>query len=310
MAEAIKKARAEGARFVFVLSQSGLAADKELAKNSEADFWLSGAATDNLPQPLTVGRTKLIQMLPQGQQVGVLTLNGNELGEYRQIDVKQHLPEDKTIQRGVDSLKKKRTKAALKGEAPAAKGKTETFVASYETCRGCHTKQVEFWEGTKHASAYLVLFSKNQHFDPECITCHTLGFRKDPQFQKIAHALVVKGEAGKAGEPFVERLMTQIFAKAQVTGAIDSREEPERYAALKKQYHASLAALNGSGKLGKVFMGVQCEHCHGNRTGHPGTVKRLGKVNESSCRECHRPPNAGEFSPAMIPKVACPALGS
>lgn len=310
LAEAVKKARGEGAQFVFVLSQSGLALDKELAARSEADFWVSGAATDNLPQPLVMGRTKLIQMLPQGQQVGLLTLKGSELGEYRQIDVKQSLPEDKTIQRGVDGLKKKRIKEALRGGVVPGKDKKAAFVANYETCRTCHAKQVEFWEGTKHASAYLVLFSKNQHFDPECITCHTLGFKQNPQFQKIAHPLVLKAVETKPGEPFVEKLMSQIFAKAKVVGPIDSREEPEKFARLKKEYHASLAELNGAGKLEKVFMGVQCEHCHGNRSGHPGKVRRLGKVNESSCRGCHRPPNAGEFDPAMIPKVACPSLGS
>ncbi len=304
---AIKKVREQGATIVLVLSQSGIEVDKALAKDSGADFWLSAAATDNLKEPLELGITKVAQLLPWGQQVGLFHLKGGK-SRYEAVDIKQSFKEDPAIRRDVNALKKKR--AALEtSQQPKAKGST-SFVANYETCRGCHAKQVAFWESTKHASAYLVLYAKNQHFDAECITCHTLGFKQDKDFMKIAQPLLLKGEPVIPGKPFVEKMMAEIFMKAHVTGAIDSREQPEIYSKLKKEYHASLAELSTSGKLGKVFMGVQCEHCHGNRTDHLVKNRRLGKVKEASCRECHRAPNAGEFSSAMIPKVACPSMGN
>ncbi len=310
LTEAFAAAKQAGANFFVVLSQSGIEEDKARAKKHPADIWLSGAAMDSLPDPLKVGGAQVMQLLPQGQQLGVFHVEAKQAVRFESINVVHELKEDKAIQRAVDSLKKKQRSAD--SAVPAGKVTKPLFVANVDTCRGCHAKQVEFWEGTDHASAYLVLYAKNQHFDRDCIGCHTLGFEKDPAYSKIAHPFVLKDKALDVGDPFVEKLMNKVFARAGIAKATESaispRDKRAEYAKVKRAYHDELGELRKVNMLERNYLGVQCEHCHGNRTGHPAVKAKVKKVSETSCRECHRGPNAPAFSPKMVPKVACPAL--
>ena len=185
------------------------------------------------------------------------------------------------------------------------------FVAQAGVCRQCHEKQTAFWESTKHASAYLVLFSKNQHFDPECIGCHSVGYRDAAGFSDIASPIRLVGQPPrKKGEiPFVETFMKEVF-EGDKGGALDSRVQPERYASLKAKYHAKIRDWQTKGQLDSLHMGVQCEHCHGNRDGHPGPqFKKVGKVRAASCTKCHQPPHDNAFNFAKkVKQVACPRM--
>ncbi len=199
---------------------------------------------------------------------------------------------------------------ALSAAGRSDRGKTPgSFVAQAGKCRSCHTKQHDFWEGTKHASAYLVLFARNEHFNPECVACHSVGFGDAKGFTRITEPvrLVGQEERQKGEEPFVEKWMKEVFAEDSQT-ALDSRTQPDRYQKLKKRYHSKVREWQSEGKLESLHMGVQCENCHGNRAGHPGPgFKRVGKVKEASCTECHHPPHDENFNfKARLPTVACP----
>ena len=183
------------------------------------------------------------------------------------------------------------------------------FVAHAYYCRTCHQKQYDFWESTKHASAYLVLFAKNQHFNPECIGCHSLGFEDPAGFSAIASPVVLDPpeKRKKGGTPYIEKLMGKVFSGEEKKSPLDSRVDPARYLKLKKRYHDEIHKLEAAGKIAKLYAGVQCEHCHGNRSGHPSPeVPTLKKVSETSCRTCHVSPNAPAFDPGSFAKVACP----
>jgi hypothetical protein len=188
--------------------------------------------------------------------------------------------------------------------------KSGMFVAQAGTCRSCHEKQYDFWEKTKHASAYLVLFAKNQHFNPECIGCHSLGFYDPKGYRDITAPLRLKDQpVRKPGEtPFVEHLMKEVFEADPGSGPLDSREQPTRYAVLKKRYHEKIRGLQEEGKLTSLHMGVQCEHCHGLRDGHPRAgFKKVGKVTPDRCTVCHAPPHDESFNfSKRLPQVACP----
>ncbi len=42
-------------------------------------------------------------------------------------------------------------------------------------CKECHPQLHEIWSGSRHAKAMDTLKSRNQEFDPECISCHATG---------------------------------------------------------------------------------------------------------------------------------------
>jgi hypothetical protein len=184
------------------------------------------------------------------------------------------------------------------------------FISQAGVCKQCHEKQYNFWESTKHASAYLVLYAKNQHFNPECIGCHSLGYLDKAGFSDITAPIKLVGSKPreKGETPFVENFMKEVFSADPGSGNLDSRTQPERYAVLKKRFHEQIHEWQRDAKIESLSMGVQCEHCHGNRNGHPGPgFKKVGKVKAGSCTQCHTPPHDDKFDFAKrIKQVACP----
>jgi len=49
------------------------------------------------------------------------------------------------------------------------------FVGS-KTCQSCHGNVYSIWERTSHSKAYETLIKKGKQKDPECLSCHTVGF--------------------------------------------------------------------------------------------------------------------------------------
>ena len=195
---------------------------------------------------------------------------------------------------------------SLASFAGSHEGDGEKFVANPLVCKKCHQAQYDFWETTKHSSAYLVLYSKNQHFDPSCVGCHTLGFRESGGFQAITRPAMTTAP-GNPKKPWVESLMEEVFEGDNHT-ALDSRKDPARYSKLAKRYHETVNAKLAGGTVSQSFISVQCEHCHGSRVEHIKTRKRGVRFNVNTCRSCHRPPNAPKFDVAKLKSQSCPKM--
>lgn len=178
------------------------------------------------------------------------------------------------------------------------------FVANPNLCKNCHTKQYDFWEKTPHSSAYLILYSKNEHINPECITCHTLGYQKSEGFDKILKPIVLISSPPKLG---VEEIMKVVFPNEKSKESLSFKNHPEEYKKLHKKYWDEINRLYVEKKILKNFLGVQCEHCHGNREEH---IKKAGLklkiIAKNQCVQCHTPPNAEPVSKKMVKEMSCP----
>jgi hypothetical protein len=53
-----------------------------------------------------------------------------------------------------------------------------TFVGA-DACRRCHAAIHDSWQQTAHAHALDTLAAKDYAWDPECVRCHTVGWRRD-----------------------------------------------------------------------------------------------------------------------------------
>jgi hypothetical protein len=305
----------QGVQKIILLSHLGLEQDRKIAATLKGavDLIIGSHSMDVLEKPEMVGETAIVQPQNEGQQLGVVDLNGaNRNITARLVDLDKDLDQAGEISNLMSSYKDEVRDQALEESKKAIPSSADhPYVANPETCRGCHQKQYDWWVKTKHASAYLVLYAKNQHFDPECISCHSLGFQEPGGFSKIAQPFALtglpRGYRVDAQKPFVEQLMEKIFEKDPGKGPLDSRTQVKRYAVLKKRYHSEIKKLNADEKIEKIFIGVQCEHCHGNRNGHPDpNVPTVKKVSETTCRQCHVPPNAPNFDPKMIRVIGCP----
>jgi hypothetical protein len=56
-----------------------------------------------------------------------------------------------------------------------------SFVRS-EACKTCHEEAYKVWESSKHAHAFKTLEERHQDYNPDCVGCHTTGFRKPTGF--------------------------------------------------------------------------------------------------------------------------------
>lgn len=311
--EEVKKLREAGAEFVIALSHLGLNLDRELAAIPGIDFVAGSHSQDVTSRPVVVEGTVIGQPHPQGHQVGYakMVTSSKQLKEFSVVDLNKDYDGKNQVSELLAALVAEIGSTAATMDPQYRGSASRPYVAHPTTCRSCHKAQYDFWEKTKHASAYMVLFSKNQHFNPECISCHTLGFEQPGGFAKIASPVDVKEPVskGKKKTIFIESFMSKVFGPELKKGALDSRLEPARHKKLHRNYTAELKKLEAAGKVQKWFVGVQCEHCHGNRNGHPiAGADTLKKVSENTCRQCHRAPNAPDFDPASVKQVACPLM--
>jgi hypothetical protein len=69
------------------------------------------------------------------------------------------------------------------GSVAAAAGGEEakTFLTA-EACKQCHAREYQIWTDTKHAHAMDILVAKGADFNPDCVTCHVLAFKKKGGF--------------------------------------------------------------------------------------------------------------------------------
>jgi Cytochrome c554 and c-prime len=309
----ISELRHAGADVVVLVSHLGFSRDKELAAQGGVDLIVGSHSLDALTEPAVVGKTWIVQPLNQGQQIGFLTLTPGGMKDPELVNLDKNFESPNEVKKLIANYRNEVRDVAVDSASSVGAVMTATeakpYVAHPYSCRSCHTKQYDFWATTKHSAAYLVLFSKNQHFDPECISCHSVGFEQPGGFDKIAQPLVLTNPPKKADQkkPFIEELMKKVFGPETKKGPLDSRIQPQRFEKLHQRYDKEIRALEEAGKIQRLFIGVQCEHCHGNRAGHPSpTVATLKKVNVENCRSCHAPPNAPDFDPKSIGKVACP----
>lgn len=302
---------------IILLSHLGLAADRELAETGLVDIIVGSHSMDFIARPEVIKKTIIVQPDIEGRQIGRMMWTGSDLAkmEMTSVELDSRFDGANEITKAMKQYREKVRKLAFTPK-PATKAAAKPapvsgpFVAHPFQCRSCHEPQYEFWAKTKHSSAYLVLFAKNQHFNPECISCHSLGFESPLGFEKIAKPVQFAAGAvpAVAGEAPVESFMKRVFAQDSGKGPLDSRTDPARYHQLHDRYDAEIRRLETAGQIAKLHIGVQCEHCHGNRNGHPGSVT-VKKVQKTACLQCHVPPNDTDFNFAkLVGQVSCPRM--
>ncbi|MFH2000790.1 MAG: multiheme c-type cytochrome [Planctomycetota bacterium] len=88
-----------------------------------------------------------------------------------------HYPESDVIQTYMEWYKERvigeDVLAGMVELLPAPKG--SPYLGG-ETCILCHEKACATWTASTHSHAYKTLIDVNRAFDPECVSCHSIGF--------------------------------------------------------------------------------------------------------------------------------------
>lgn|GEM_PF-3055455 len=308
--------RAAGIQNIVVLSSTASDVNSMIALKEKPQFIVS-SSMDISDKPARLQSTWMIQNRRETQSVFQSSGEGSTETVQETFLSEKWAPKSAAaveVRRAVEQLNRGNRVVAVKKAEKAAKPRKGEYVANPYLCKTCHLPQYQFWEKTQHSSAYLALFSKNQHFDAECVGCHSVGFQEKAGFSSIADPLVVKGAAlRKAGEkPVLESVLETVFKEDGNETALDSRTQPERFAKLKARYHSEMDARAANPGWSKVYIGVSCENCHGNRHDHFASAakKRTGnKITPTTCLQCHTAQRDPEFAfKSDLPKVACPRI--
>ena len=75
-----------------------------------------------------------------------------------------------------------------KGKRDNASLSVEPHYVGMESCKMCHATVYSFVSGTAHMKAYDTLRDEDRQFEPDCISCHTTGYKKPGGFTNILTA--------------------------------------------------------------------------------------------------------------------------
>jgi 2',3'-cyclic-nucleotide 2'-phosphodiesterase (5'-nucleotidase family) len=136
-------------------------------------------------KPVRLGNTVVAWCAGKGRHLGRAEIAFRPDGGARHIDA-AYFPVVETWGRraGIDSLlaeyyARMRTLVASDAFLAERMGSLREPAAEYvgsETCRSCHEAESAQWETTRHAHARTTLVEAEKDHDPECQSCHTVGF--------------------------------------------------------------------------------------------------------------------------------------
>jgi len=182
---------------VILLSHTQLEATKQLASEVPGiDIVLGGHTSSATSETLEqIGSVTLMRTKSLGKHVSKLVLDisadrkiASSTGEYVAMGsdigddpdmVKLVAQHDKDL---ADHYERARSLRAADSTQSYQPRDPRPFVSSLK-CRECHAKEYGSWLSTGHAKAFASLSKDNRTNDPECLSCHTTGFKSKGGFR-------------------------------------------------------------------------------------------------------------------------------
>jgi hypothetical protein len=185
--------RRKGATVVVLLSQLGKAESEDLVASVDGiDAVIVGHMTPMVEKGQTIQRTVAVYGGEQGQYMGVTLLHLDSAGRSTggrawaamlSPTVGENPRVLKLVKQYEDSFNEKQRKAQEAQAAAIASGAdtTDHFVGG-ETCVRCHPSEAAQWKTTDHARAWQTLVDEKKDATPDCIACHSVGYRQPGGF--------------------------------------------------------------------------------------------------------------------------------
>lgn len=171
------------ADLIVLLAHAGFAESEGLASAfPQIDVVVSGHEIEELREvSLFIKNTVLLNTGTKGKAIGQLDIRWSDdrTGpdyEFQALSLSERLPDSpqmiELLRLYQQMLTAENLSVDLEREPPGTGG---VYVGS-ASCKGCHPEAYAIWKESKHAHAYQTLISHGHAADPECLTCHTVGF--------------------------------------------------------------------------------------------------------------------------------------
>jgi hypothetical protein len=183
---------------IVVLSSLDLDTARRLsAAQKEVDLILGGSGprrtrSDDFPQDTLFGRTRLMYIGDQGKNIGEVRLTVDDRkaivsAQRTAVGLTRDWPDDPALASLMLETKKEvnawnREQAAAANPFSAVPTGNEHAYTGSERCAPCHEKEFASWSTSGHAHAFETLVRESQDFNPNCVRCHTIGFRRKNGF--------------------------------------------------------------------------------------------------------------------------------
>lgn len=159
--------------FIIVLSRLAFDENVKIAKNTEGiDLIIGGYDFRPKEEATKIRKTLLVESGVKGHYVGKISLSKKPdfTPVNRLYTMKKSVKNDPEIQKMIDEFENNLANRQLKKLQNNNK-----FMGSIY-CKGCHEKEYEQWETTKHATALEVLKKIGKGRVIGCLACHTTGY--------------------------------------------------------------------------------------------------------------------------------------
>lgn len=197
------------------------------------DILFVRAAYEKFSAPQRQGKTLVLQPGSRGMRLGRLDFEvavDGSIGEFKHqvIDLPKTIADSPRMEAWYTEYNE-HVKAAYVEETKLRKAQAsgESLYVGEEVCQGCHAQEYAVWQKSRHSQALESLRRVNKAFDPNCIACHTVGFRSPGGFiddEVTSHLSNVQCEschgAGKAhvASNGASKLSAVVAVKGQVCG--------------------------------------------------------------------------------------------
>lgn len=160
---------------------------KELFNHKDIDIIINGhlSEEERIVEPEISGTRIMVHARERGQFLGKITsiISNRKIqnisNEY--IPLTPEIADSQLVQALYDTYNDETKQLFLKWLKGKKNVKNGPFI-TVDGCKECHTEAYTVWEKSRHAHALGSLKKANKTFDPDCLLCHTTGFKQEGGF--------------------------------------------------------------------------------------------------------------------------------
>ncbi len=134
------------------------------------------------PETIKGAKTTLITVGQKGMDAIVLGLYGGGEVRYQRVPLDSRFPQSKDMKMLMAAYQDQLKVIGFDGlgfrPVPSPLAKTNGRYIGSEKCKSCHEESYDVWRRSKHAQAYKTLADLDppRNFDPDCVSCHVVGW--------------------------------------------------------------------------------------------------------------------------------------
>ncbi len=188
--QALAAARAAGQLTILATTLSSDQAGK-LFDLSVVDILIIRSAYEQYGEPVMSEGTLVLQPGSRGQRLGRLQLaltadNRIQGWQHEVVELANTIRDAERLKGWYDSYNETLRRAFEEEiKEQQARDKGDTPYVSAQVCAACHQTTHQGWENSDHAMAYDDLEEVGKGFDPHCVSCHVVGYRKPGGFLSV-----------------------------------------------------------------------------------------------------------------------------